>query len=49
MCEDFGLEFPGEPAPELEGCLSQSIQGEGIEEWGAIAAKSPSAQFSGDE
>ena len=41
MCEDFGLAFPGESGSDLAGRVSQANPEDGIEEWGAIAAKEP--------
>jgi phytoene desaturase len=47
MCEDFGLAFPGESGSEFDGRLAQITSGDGIEEWGAVAAKAPSRQCAG--
>ncbi len=47
MCEDFGIPFPGgSRGGEAEGS-SEVSSGKRIEEWGALAARTPVGQFAG--
>jgi hypothetical protein len=49
MCEDFGIPFPGGSRDgEAEGS-SEVSSGKRIEEWGALAARTPVGQFAGGQ
>jgi hypothetical protein len=47
MCEDFGIAFPGGSRGGAADGFSEVESGKRIEEWGALAARTPVGQFAG--